>query len=111
MTARGDEVVPAHDLATDEAARDVGVDRLRRVERGLAAPQRPGTRLLLACREERDQIERLRQATHDLAERRLAAAAELRRLRRRQVGKLRLELEIDPVTAVDELEQRFRRER
>src|SRR6478672_7939709 len=74
-----DEVVPPHDLATDEAACDVGVDRLRGVERALAAPQRPRPRLLLARGEERDQVERLREPAHDLAQRRLASAAALRR--------------------------------
>src|SRR5213078_2993706 len=34
------EVVPAHHLAADEAAGDVGMDRLRGVERSLAAPER-----------------------------------------------------------------------
>src|SRR5205085_11579072 len=107
VTTAGDEVVPANDLAADEAARDVRVDGLCGVERGLAAPERPGPCLLLACGEERDQVERLREPAHDLAERRLAAAPELRRLLRRELRELRLELEIDPVGTVDELEQRL----
>ena len=52
-----DEVLPVDDLAADEAAGDVGVDRGGRVERGLAAAERPGARLLLARGEERDQVE------------------------------------------------------
>ena len=55
MRARLDQVAPVDHLAADEAARDVGVDRLRGVERGLALAQRPGARLLLARGEERDQ--------------------------------------------------------
>src|SRR5207248_6781328 len=65
----------------------------------------------LPRREERDQVERLCQPPHDLAERGLAAAPELRRLLGGQLGELRLELEIDPVGSVDDLEQRLRRER
>src|SRR3954453_21733867 len=47
VVSRRDEIVPAHHLAADEAARDIGVDRLSRVERGLATPERPGPCLLL----------------------------------------------------------------
>src|ERR687887_804824 len=61
-----DEVVPAHDLAADEAARDVGVDRRRGLKRGLATPQRPAARLLLASGEEGDQAERLEEPADDL---------------------------------------------
>ena len=75
-----DEVVPVDHLAADEAARDVGVDRARGVERGLAVAQRPRPRVLLAGGEERDQVERLREAAGDVLERRLAAVAERRRL-------------------------------
>ena len=86
------------------------MDGRGRLQRGLAAPQRPRARLLLAGGEERDQLERLREPAHDLAERRLAAAAKFRRLLRRQLCELRLELEVDAVVTVDELEQRLRRE-
>src|SRR5262245_35250503 len=41
-----EQVVPAHDLAADESARDVRVDRLGGLERRLPATQRPGARLL-----------------------------------------------------------------
>ena len=41
-----------------------------RLERGLAVAQRPGARLLLAGREERDQAERVLEPPHDLVERR-----------------------------------------
>src|SRR5579872_233056 len=41
VAAGGHEVVPADHLAADEPARDVGVDRRGRVERGAAAAQRP----------------------------------------------------------------------
>src|SRR3954471_10118051 len=111
MTAGRDEIVPAHDLAADEAAGNVRVDRLCSVERGLAAAERPGPRLLLARGEERDQVERLREPAHDLAERRLAAAPELRRLVGGKLRELRLELEIDGSRSVDHLEQRLRRQR
>src|SRR3954464_16051900 len=77
MATGRDEIVPAHDLAADEAARDVGVNRLRGIERRFAASQRPGPRLLVARGEERDQVERLREPAHDLAERRLATAPQL----------------------------------
>ena len=46
LRAALDQVVPADHLAADEAAGDVGVDRLRRLERGLAVPERPGSGLL-----------------------------------------------------------------
>src|SRR4051795_13657886 len=59
VATRSDEGGPTHDLAADEASGDVRVDCLRSVERGLAAPQRPRSRLLVARGEERDQIERL----------------------------------------------------
>src|SRR5438105_15062287 len=59
VRARLDEVAPSDHLRADEAARDVGVDRLRGVERSLAAPQRPCARLLFARGEEADQVERL----------------------------------------------------
>src|SRR5207253_3942009 len=69
MRARRDEIVPPQHLDADEAARDVGVDRGRRVERRLAAAKRPGPGLLLAGREERDQVERLGEPARHLAER------------------------------------------
>ena len=82
MRAELDEVAPVDDLAADEAARDVGVDRTGRVERRLAVPQRPGARVLLAGREERDQVERACQPARDLVERRVAAVAVTRPPRR-----------------------------
>ena len=57
-----EQVAPRDRLGADEAARDVGVDRRGGVERRLAAPQRPGPRLLLARGEERDQVERVARA-------------------------------------------------
>ena len=54
-----DEVLPADHLAADEAAGDVGVDRLGGVERGLAVAERPRARLLVAGGEERDEVERV----------------------------------------------------
>src|SRR5581483_2630779 len=107
----GDEVVPAHDLAADEAARDVGVDRRGRVERRLPATERPRAGLLLARGEEGDQVERLRELPDDRAERRLAAAAELRRLVVGELGELGLELEVDALASVHDRDQRLRRER
>ena len=56
-----EEVVPANHLAADEAARDVGVNRVRRLERRLTVAERPGARLLVPDGEERDQAERLLQ--------------------------------------------------
>src|SRR2546421_1966392 len=134
VASRLDEIVPAHNLAADEAARNVGVDRLRRVEGGLATPERPGPCLLLARGEERDQVERLREPAYDLSERGLASAAELRRLRQLELSQLSLELEVDAgcgcksrrqsrrlaaedraafggARTVDEFEQRLRRQR
>src|SRR5260221_3621653 len=52
------EVVPVDHLAADEAARDVRMDRAGGIHRGLAGAQRPRARVLLARREERDQVER-----------------------------------------------------
>src|SRR5215217_706691 len=65
-----DEVVPADHLAADEAARNIRMNRARRLDRGRAAPQRPRPRLLLAGGEELDLVERVLQAPDDLLERR-----------------------------------------
>src|SRR5581483_1728818 len=81
-----------------------------RVERGLAAAERPGPRLLLPGGEERDQVERLRKLTNDRAERRLTAAAELGRLLVRELGELGLELQVDPLRTVLDRDQRLRRQ-
>src|SRR5439155_19144763 len=108
--AGGDEVVPAEDLGADEAARDVGVDRRRRVEGGLAAAQRPGPRLLLARREERDQVERLGEPPRHLAEPR-GRLAELGRLLLGQIVELRLQPRGDPVATVLYCKQRLHRTR
>ena len=70
VRARFDELLPVHDLAADEPARDVGVDRRRRVEGGLAAAERPRPRLLLARREEGDQVELVAEPARYLVERR-----------------------------------------
>ena len=105
-----EQVVPADHLAADEAARDVGVDRAARLERGLAVAQRPGARLLLAGGEERDQPERVLEPPHDLVERR-RAVAELGRLLVGELGELRLELAVDARRAVDDRDQRLRRQR
>src|SRR5581483_10109088 len=77
MRTELDEVAPVDDLAADEAAGDVGVDRLGGVERGLAVAQRPGASLLFAGGEERDQLQRVAQSAGHVVERRGAAAAEL----------------------------------
>src|SRR5262249_62164728 len=74
--AETDKVVPAHDLAADEAARDVRVDRARGVEGGLALPQRPRAGLLLAGGEERDEAEPAGGPGGDRAHRRDASAAQ-----------------------------------
>ena len=50
-------------LAADEAAGDVGVDRLGRVESRLALAERPRARLLVAGSEERDEVERVAAAS------------------------------------------------
>ena len=109
--AGGDEVVAADHLAADEPARDVGVDRPRRVERGLPVPQRPGARLLLARGEERDQVERVAEPADDLLERGRATVAERRGLLVGQLGQLRLEREVDAARAVLDRDQRLRRQR
>src|SRR6476659_5286080 len=64
-----DEIAPADHLATDEPARDVGVDRRRGIERGLPSAKRPGAGLVLSSGEERDQIYRLEETPRDLADR------------------------------------------
>ena len=111
MRARLDEVVPADHLATDEPARDVGVDGGRRFDRRLPAAKRPCARLLLACREERDQVERLREPAYDLAEGGLAAAAELGCFLVRKLRELCFELQVDAVRPVLDRDQRLRRQR
>src|SRR4029078_8454823 len=91
-------VVPADHLAANEPARDVGVDRLRRVERRLAAPQRARAGLLIARGEEADQPQLLAQPPDDLLERR-RALSKLRSIiaELRQLG---LQLEVDASRAV-----------
>ena len=73
--------------------------------------QRPGARLLLAGGEERDQVERVAQPLHDLVERRGSAVAKSLGLLVGQLGELRLELQVDPRRAVDDRDQRLRRQR
>src|SRR5580765_5614892 len=111
VRAGGDEVVPADHLATDEAPRNVGVDRARRVERRAAAAERPRARLLLARGEERHEIERLEEPPRDLADRRGATVAERRGLLLRKLRKLGLELSVDASGPVLDREQRLRRKR
>src|SRR5262245_19304826 len=110
VAAALDQVVPAHHLAADEAARDVGMDRARGLQRRLAAAQRPASRLLLARGEERDQPERLEQTVHDLVQRR-RPLAERGRLLLGQVGQLRLELQVDALGPVHDRHDRLRRQR
>ena len=89
-----EQVVPADHLARMKP-RDVGVDRLGGLERGLAVTQRPRARLGLADGEERDQAERVFQPAHDLVERR-RARPELGRLLGLELRELHLELAVDP---------------
>src|SRR5947207_9658353 len=91
-TPRLDEVAPADHLAADEPARDVGVDRRRRIERGPALRERPGPSLLLAAREEREQAGRLEQVREHPLEAG-GPLTELGRLLGRQLGQLGLQLE------------------
>src|SRR5262249_6283927 len=108
--ARINEIGPADHLATDEAARDVGMDRPGGVDRRLTAPERPGPRLLLGSREERDQVDRAEQRARDLADRG-RAVAKLRRLVLGELGELGLELRVDAAGAVADLDERLRRQR
>src|SRR5947208_10706595 len=66
VRSRRDEVVPADHLATNEPTRDVRVDGRRRVQRRSTPAKRPRPRLLLAGREEGQQVELTRQAPDDL---------------------------------------------
>ena len=68
MRAALEEIVPVDDLGADEAARDVRVDRLGGLERGLAVPERPRARLRVADREERDEPERVLETNDDVVE-------------------------------------------
>src|SRR4051794_274632 len=106
------QVVPADHLAADEAARDVRVDRRRRIERRLAAAERPCTGLLLAGGEEGDQVECLGEPADDFTERRRRPlAAKLCSLLLRELRELGLELQIGPLGAVDDRDQRLRGQR
>src|SRR3954447_15966837 len=87
------------------------MDRARSVDRRLAVPERPGSRLLLAGGEERDEVEGVPQPAHDLLERGGAAVAKRRRLLVRELRELRLEREVDPARAVLDRDQRLRRQR
>src|SRR6476646_5231062 len=109
--ARLDQITPADHLATDEPARDVRMDRRRRIERGLAATQRPGARLVLGSREERDQIDGLEEAPRDLADRSRRAFPERSGPDFRQLGQLGLELGVQAAGTVANLDQRLRRQR
>src|SRR4029453_14110534 len=51
------EGAPADPLAADEPTRDVGVNRLRRLERRAPAPERPCAGLVLPNPEEHDEVE------------------------------------------------------
>src|SRR4029079_15035226 len=79
VRAGGDEIVPTDHLAADEPARNVGVDRRGGVEGPAPAAATPRARLLLARREERDEVELVEEPLRDLAERGLPLA-EVRRL-------------------------------
>ena len=62
------QVVPADHLAADEAARDVASGSCAAASSAVpAARERPRPRLLVARREERDQVQRLEEPPHDLA--------------------------------------------
>jgi len=103
-----DEVAPADHLAADEAAGDVRMDRLRGLERRLAAAKRPGPRFVLAGREERDQVNGREEAAGHLAERRSALPVG-GCLLLGQLGEFGLELRIQALRPVAELDQRLRR--
>ncbi len=110
MTAALDEVLERDHLAANEAARDVRVDRRRRLERGLTAAQSPGARLLVAPREERQQAGFVEERRDCSLECRLALA-EGRSLVGAELGELAFQLEIETALAVDDAEQRLGRKR
>src|SRR5881392_3196063 len=97
-TPRLDEVAPRNHFAADESARDVGVDRRRRIERRSPLRERPGPRLLIAAGEEREQSGRLEEVRQHPLEAR-GPVAELGRLLGRQLGQLGLQLEVDAAVA------------
>ena len=72
--------------------------------------ERPGARLLVARREEAEQVERLEQAADDVVERG-GPVAEGGRLLVRELRQLGLELRVDPARAVLDGEDRLRRQR
>src|SRR5260370_10843005 len=100
VRAERDEIVPADHLAADEASRDIGADGVGGFDRGLPLAKCPRSGVLLTRTEERNQVQRLDEPAHDLAERGLAAAAELRGLRAGPLGELRLQLQVDSARAV-----------
>jgi hypothetical protein len=110
IASRVDQVVPAHDLAADEPSRNVGVDRLRRLESRLTTMKRPPPRLLLAGGEERHEAQDLEQPSDDLVERRLAVPIG-GGLLLRQLAQLGLELQVDAAGAVDDCDHRLGRQR
>src|SRR5436190_2934356 len=87
------------------------MDRLGRVEGRLALAERPGTRLLLARGEERDQVERVAEPADDLVQRRRAAVAERGGFLVAEFRQLGLELQVDAAGAVLYGDQRLRRQR
>ena len=87
------QVVRRDHLAADEPARDVGVDRRRRVERGLSVAERPRARLLLAGGSRRSGSAHP-SSGDDLVERR-RPIAERRRLLVGELGELGLGLAVD----------------
>ena len=95
--AGGHEVVVRDDLGLDEAALEVGVDDAGRLGSGRADRDRPGAGLLRPGGEERLQAEGVEADPDQLVEAGLVLAdrgEQLGRVRRRQVGQLRLHLRV-----------------
>src|SRR6266540_1059992 len=94
LAAEGDEVVVVHDLGADEAALEVGVDAPRCARRAISAADGPGAHLVLADREEGDEVEQVVGGADEARLRRFGEAErgeELRLLRGGELGDLRLD--------------------